>query len=90
MGKKEELGFKDPKQSRAAAKRGQRAKDSERMKRKARKVYYFNEPGQAEKLADHLAYCSCMGCGGQRRYFGDTMQERRQLMKERFDAQDVD
>lgn len=32
---------------------------------------------RAEKWANHLAMCSCMGCGHQRWWFGLTMQERR-------------
>lgn len=39
----------------------------ERMKSKARKVYWFNS--NPEKLANHLAACSCAMCGNPRKYF---------------------
>lgn len=47
----------------------------ERMKAKAIKIY----PGQPKAiyLADHLAVCSCRGCGNQRQYEGISIQERR-------------
>ena len=34
---------------------------------------------RAEKWADHLAKCSCMGCGHQRHHWGLTVQERRHI-----------
>ena len=37
----------------------------ERMKDKARKVYWHDK--HAYKLADHLAHCSCPVCGNPRR-----------------------
>ena len=35
-------------------------------------------PGAYAKVYDHLAYCSCYGCGNPRRHFGrKRMPERR-------------
>ena len=47
-----------------------------RMKRKARRIYPWDETA---KYANHLHPCSCsMGCGNPRRHFGGpTIQERR-------------
>jgi hypothetical protein len=40
-----------------------------RMKAKARKVYPWCSVPQ--KHANHLAVCSCPGCGNPRRHFGE-------------------
>jgi hypothetical protein len=60
------------------SKRAERRKDSFRMKRKARRVYPNST--HPEKVADHLAACSCFMCGNPRRYGqGPSMAERRKL-----------
>jgi hypothetical protein len=47
-----------------------------RMKAKARKIYWFCTT--PEKLANHLASCSCEMCGNPRRLMGErTKQEQR-------------
>jgi hypothetical protein len=53
-----------------------------RMKAKARRLMPDNP--KAERYADHLAACSCMGCGHQRYWFGPTIQERRAFARERI------
>ena len=61
-----------------ATSRALRRAHKARMKRKAVKVYYFNDPDQAIKLADHLHPCSVPWCCGNPRRLGHkTMQERR-------------
>jgi hypothetical protein len=60
--------------------RARRRRDKQRMKARAKRVYFFfsNDPSEAAKLADHLAHCSLSCCGNPRRWFGQlTMQERR-------------
>jgi hypothetical protein len=68
-------GIKRPKPAKRARRRG----DRERMKAKARRIRPWDEQG---RLADHLAVCSCLGCGNPRRHVpgtkGLTLQERRQ------------
>lgn len=59
--------------------RARRRRDAERMKGKARRV----RPNSSypERLADHLAVCSCWMCGNPRRFLGEpTIQERRALL----------
>jgi hypothetical protein len=55
--------------------RAWRRHDAARMKAKARRIY----PHDAEaKSANHLAICSCMGCGNPRAWWGSlTLQELR-------------
>lgn len=49
-----------------------------RMKAKAKKIYHYNDPKQAIKLANHLAACSCQGCGNPRKWWKQkTLQEIR-------------
>lgn len=49
-----------------------------RMKNKAKKVYWFNEPDKAITLANHLASCSCSICGNPRKYYKEkTIQEKK-------------
>lgn len=59
--------------------RARRIQDKQRMKAKAKRIGQINGiPGNWDKLADHLAACSCFACGNPRRYFNEkTMQERR-------------
>jgi len=53
------------------------------MKRKAKKIYPWDAKA---KDADHLAVCSCMGCGNPRRHFeGETIQERKARLKDELD-----
>lgn len=71
------------------APRSRRRMDLARMKAKAVRVRHTNIPvacrwgdgKQYERVAEHLAVCSCPGCGNPRRWFGGserlTMQERR-------------
>lgn len=55
----------------------------QRMKAKARKVYWYNT--NPEKLADNMCCCSCSGCGNPRRHFKEiTIQEKKQLEKESY------
>lgn len=49
--------------------RARRREDSKRMKAKARKIYPHD---QEATLADHLAQCSCVGCGNARRHKGEV------------------
>jgi len=49
----------------------------QRMKVKARKVYHWCKC--PVKYADHLAVCSCPGCGNPRRHFGE--QTRREQIE---------
>jgi len=60
--------------------RGIRRHHKQRMKAKAVRIY----PGNLNpaKLADHLAVCSCFGCGNQRKYAGLSIQERRRNQDE--------
>ena len=60
--------------------RGIRRQHKRRMKVKALRIYPDNL--SPEKLADHLAVCSCFGCGNQRKYAGFSIQERRKIQKE--------
>ena len=53
----------------------------DRMKEKAKKIYYFNSPEQAIKLANHLANCSCWMCGHRRAIEGPNIQERRERIR---------
>lgn len=58
-------------------KRLRRRVDLKRMKAKAVRLYGRKV---SEKLADHLAACSCWMCGNPRKWHGElTMQERRFL-----------
>jgi len=59
------------------SKRAQRRFRLHAMKAKAERVYYYyNVPGAARKLANHLASCSCRMCGNPRKYFHEkTRQE---------------
>lgn len=59
-------------------KRALRRHHLQRMKAKAVRVYYFLSREQAERLANHLQHCSCLGCGNQRRYYGPPVRELRQ------------
>lgn len=55
--------------------RGIRRAAKARMKVRAKKLYPTNRI--PEKLADHLAVCSCWMCGNPRKYFRqDTLKER--------------
>lgn len=58
-------------------KRALRRHHKQRMKNKAIRVYYFHTPETAIKYADHLAICSCYGCGNQRQYVGPPIRELR-------------
>jgi hypothetical protein len=75
-------------------KRAQRRREKEKRKKKARAVYKDNDIGEAEKLADHLANCSCAMCRNPRRsslYKGNdklTLQERKELEKEKEEEND--
>lgn len=54
-----------------------------RMKARAVRIYSSLDPQSAERLADHLAHCSCFCCGNPRRHYGDrTIGELRQLLRE--------
>lgn len=48
-----------------SVRRSLRRSHKERMKRKARDIFPYDD--DAFKLADHLAYCSCPSCGNPRR-----------------------
>ena len=69
-------------------KRAERRFEKEKRKKKARKIYHWCEKGEAEKLADHLAECSCPMCCNPRRSKlckGKdklTIQERKQNLEE--------
>lgn len=54
-----------------------------RMKKKAIRVYYFNSPENAIKLANHLKTCSRFCCGNQRPYYGRPLKEK-MWYKEKF------
>ncbi len=59
-------------------KRRRRRKDLRRMKERAKKIYHWNDPNEAAKLAEHLAHCSLSCCGNPRKWWGElTMQEKR-------------
>jgi hypothetical protein len=73
--------------------RARRRADLARMKRRAVRIrsrseltepkYWVDgispDPRRHEKMADHLASCSCPGCGNPRRWFGEkTLQEMRE------------
>ena len=72
-------------------KRARRRRDKERMKAKAVRIYsryaLSNSKESTEdrafrdrKYADHLAVCSCEGCGNPRKWWGEkTMQELTQV-----------
>ena len=64
------------------SKRAQRRFHLHRMKVKAERVYYYNVPGTARKIANHLANCSCWMCGNPRRYF---WEKTRQELKSELD-----
>lgn len=66
-------------------KRARRIRDRIRMKARCRRVYP-HDPNA--KLADHMAVCSCLGCGSRRRYEGAPLQERRALDAFRCDLID--
>lgn len=61
--------------------RARRIRDKQRMKRRAQwvaKAIWSYRPADlptAAKHADHLASCSCWGCGHQRYWHGPNMQE---------------
>jgi hypothetical protein len=67
------------------SKRGIRRKHKARMKRKAVEAftvfgrYTWGDPKRLEKLADHMAHCSCAMCCNPRHGFQSelTMQEKR-------------
>ena len=50
-----------------------------RMKAKAKKVYSDLPAELAIKMADHLKVCSCWACGNQRKYYGPSIQELRNM-----------
>lgn len=56
-------------------KRAARRHHKERMKAKAQRVYPWSD--MPEKLADHLAECSCPMCGNPRKHFGETTRAER-------------
>jgi len=66
-------------------KRAQRRFEKEKRKKKARKIYKYDG---AEKLADHIANCSCSLCRNPRTsclYKGRdklTLQERKEIERE--------
>lgn len=63
--------------------RARRRRDLARMKRKAKMIYPWDTKA---KDADHLAVCSCMGCGNPRRHFGgETLQERKARLEDELD-----
>lgn len=57
------------------SKRAERRHHLRRMKAKARKVYYFNSPDRAIRLADHLASCSCCMCGNPRKWLKEKTRK---------------
>jgi hypothetical protein len=69
-------------------KRAERRFQKEKMKKRARSIYKNNPEGMAEKLADHIANCSCPMCRNPRTnkfYKGKerlTLQERKEIEKE--------
>jgi len=57
-------------------KRALRRLHSRRMKKKAKRIYFWND--NPEKYADNLAVCSCPMCGNPRKHFHqETLQEKR-------------
>jgi hypothetical protein len=63
-------------------KRDRRRREKENKKKKARKIRPYLPEGEAEKLADHLANCSCDMCKSPRKskfhkIDKKTMQERK-------------
>jgi hypothetical protein len=59
--------------------RARRRHATARMKRRAKEIYPHMTPGKA---ADHLAMCSCAGCGNPRRFYGEeTISEKKQALR---------
>lgn len=50
-----------------------------RMKEKAKRIYYDLPSNHAIKYADNLKVCSCWACGNQRKYYGPSIQELRNI-----------
>jgi hypothetical protein len=64
-----------------STKRAERRHHAGRMKQKAKRIYNNDN---AVKYANHLAVCSCFGCGNPRRHLKEsTMQEKRQSLREK-------
>jgi len=74
--------------------RAMRRHHKDRMKKKAARIY----PGWKDfhgnlvsppqyYLADHLAVCSCYGCGNRRQYEGKTIAEK--INMEEFHSSDL-
>lgn len=64
--------------------RGIRRMQKDRMIGRARRIVKsWNDsnlkPGHLDHAADHLALCSCRGCGNRRRYEGRDLDELRHL-----------
>lgn len=84
------------------SKRARRRADKARMKARARRAYerLWRRPGDApdwydpkshEKLADHMAACSCWACGNPRKYFKErTLQEQKFYCDEVDDEREED
>jgi hypothetical protein len=66
-------------------KRAVRRHHLNRMKAKAIKVYHWNSPERAIKMADRLCSCSCSMCGNPRKWFE---YKTRQEMKFDLDAKE--
>lgn len=64
----------------AEPKAARRRRDKQRMKRRARKIY--PDQDRADRLADHLAVCSCPLCGNERRHFGTAPIRERRILQE--------
>lgn len=61
-----------------------------RMKKRARRIYYDNPPGVAERFGDHIKHCSCWQCGNPRRYFKGGCKITKQEIKSDYDLKSRD
>lgn len=55
--------------------RARRRSDLKKMKARARKLYPNNDC--PEKFANHLAVCSCHGCGNPRKHFKEVTRKEK-------------
>lgn len=71
--------------------RSRRRHDASRMKARAQRIAksWRQAPDHLLKMKDHLAYCSCMGCGNARKYEGRDMAELRSIDKMEYDLLDL-
>lgn len=64
-------------------KRAERRRSLLRMKVRAREYYWFCK--NPDKLANHLANCSCPACGNPRRHFGTPTRQEQKKQQDGWD-----